>query len=262
MDGRLSCRGPGNPRWRPPSPEFPSASGSWEKPASAWSTICASASADWRAWSTVAWPLLCPGMRMRLRACRCRNSRSRGRNWRRGAKGWGSHPMAVVRWWHSRRGRSGHPSAGPPPYYADLAQRLAAEGAWVWIIGGPGEKEIAAQIVRTHQGGIRDLTGPDLRNAILALAAANAAVSNDSGLLHVAAALGTPAVGIFGPTSPWHWAPLNPIAAVIETTSELPCRPCHKPVCRLGHHLCMRDISVDQVSAAIRQATLALPAAP
>ena len=100
------------------------------------------------------------------------------------------------------------------------------------------------------------------RNAIFALAAANAAVSNDSGLLHVAAALGTPAVGIFGPTSPWHWAPLNPIAAVIETTSELPCRPCHKPVCRLGHHLCMRDISVDQVSAAIREATLALPAAP
>jgi heptosyltransferase-2 len=150
----------------------------------------------------------------------------------------------------------------PTPYYADLAQRLAADGAWVWIIGGPGEKEIAAQIVRTQQGGIRDLTGPDLRNAILALAAAKAAVSNDSGLLHVAAALGTPAVGIFGPTSPWHWAPLNPIAAVIETTSELPCRPCHKPVCRLGHHLCMRDISVDQVSAAIRQATLALPAAP
>ena len=150
----------------------------------------------------------------------------------------------------------------PAAYYADLAQRLAAEGTWVWIIGGPGEKEIAAQIVRTHQGGIRDLTGPDLRNAILALAAANTAVSNDSGLLHVAAALGTPAVGIFGPTSPWHWAPLNPIAAVIETTSELPCRPCHKPVCRLGHHLCMRDISVDQVSAAIRQATLALPAAP
>ena len=105
----------------------------------------------------------------------------------------------------------------PTAYYADLAQRLAAEGAWVWVIGGPGEKEIAAQIVRTHQGGIRDLTGPDLRNAILALAAANAAVSNDSGLLHVAAALGTPAVGIFGPTSPWHWAPLNPIAAVIET---------------------------------------------
>ena len=101
---------------------------------------------------------------------------------------------------------------------------------------------------------VRDLTGPDLRNAILALASATVAISNDSGLLHVAAALGTPAIGIFGPTSPWHWAPLNPIAAVIETAGELPCRPCHKPVCRLGHHRCMRDISVDQVAVSIRQA--------
>ena len=149
----------------------------------------------------------------------------------------------------------------PVAYYADLAQRLAAEGTWVWVIGGPGEREIAAQIVRSGWGDIRDLTGPDLRNAILALAVANTAVSNDSGLLHVAAALGTPAVGIFGPTSPWHWAPLNPIA-VIETASTLPCRPCHKPVCRLGHHLCMQDISVDQVGTAIRQATLTVPAAP
>ena len=150
----------------------------------------------------------------------------------------------------------------PAAYYAELAQRLAAEGTWVWVIGGPGEREIAAQIVRSDRGDIRDLTGPDLRNAILALAAASTAVSNDSGLLHVAAALGTAAVGIFGPTSPWHWAPLNPIAAVIETASQLPCRPCHKPVCRLGHHLCMRDISVDQVETAIRQAALTVPVAP
>jgi heptosyltransferase-2 len=150
----------------------------------------------------------------------------------------------------------------PAAYYAELAQRLAAEGTWVWVIGGPGETEIAAEIVRSDRGDIRDLTGPDLRNAILALAAASTAVSNDSGLLHVAAALGTAAVGIFGPTSPWHWAPLNPIAAVIETASQLPCRPCHKPVCRLGHHLCMRDISVDQVETAIRQATLTMPVAP
>jgi heptosyltransferase II len=150
----------------------------------------------------------------------------------------------------------------PAAYYTDLARGLAAEGALVWVIGGPGEKEIAAQIVRADPDDIRDLTGPDLRNAILALAAANTAVSNDSGLLHVAAALGTPAVGIFGPTSPWHWAPLNPIAAVIETKTDLPCQPCHKPVCRLGHHLCMRDISVDQVGTAIRQATRAVPASP
>jgi heptosyltransferase-2 len=140
----------------------------------------------------------------------------------------------------------------PAAAYADLARRLAAEGHWIWVIGGPSEKELAAEIA--DGANIRDLTGPDLRNAILALAAATVAASNDSGLLHVAAALGTPAIGIFGPTSPWHWAPLNPIAAVIETAGELPCRPCHKPFCRFGHHRCMRDISVERVAISIRQA--------
>jgi heptosyltransferase-2 len=142
------------------------------------------------------------------------------------------------------------------PYYRELGRELAAEGSVVWVIGGPGEKELAADIVQADPANIRDLTGADLRNAILALAAANAAVSNDSGLLHVAAALGTPAVGVFGPTSAWHWAPLNPIAAVIEATAELPCRPCHKPVCRLGHHRCMRDIAPERVAAATRNILL------
>ena len=150
----------------------------------------------------------------------------------------------------------------PSAYYANLAQCLAAEGNAIWVVGGPGERQLATEIARPGRGDIRDLTGPDLRNAILALAAADAAVSNDSGLLHVAAALGTPAVGIFGPTSPWHWAPLNPIAAVIEAASALPCRPCHRPVCRLGHHLCMRDIPSEQVAVAIRQVLAAAPARP
>jgi heptosyltransferase-2 len=83
-------------------------------------------------------------------------------------------------------------------------------------------------------------------------------VSNDSGLLHVAAALGTPSIGIFGPTSPWHWAPLNPLAATIEASTELPCRPCHKPVCRLVHHRCMRDITPDEVFAATYHAVAAV----
>jgi heptosyltransferase-2 len=133
--------------------------------------------------------------------------------------------------------------------FAELARRLTAEGAQVWILGGPGEKDLAAAIAGASQANARDMTGPDLRNAILALAAADVAVSNDSGLLHVAAAIGTPSIGIFGPTSPWHWAPLNPLAAVVETTAELSCRPCHKPTCRMGHHQCMRDIAADRVVA-------------
>jgi len=103
----------------------------------------------------------------------------------------------------------------PETSYAELAKRLAGEGIAAWVLGGPGEKE-TAQVITGGGQFARDLTGNDLRNAILALAAADGTVSNDSGLLHVAAAIGTPAVGLFGPTSAWHWAPLNPIAATIE----------------------------------------------
>jgi heptosyltransferase-2 len=148
----------------------------------------------------------------------------------------------------------------PAGAYANLARRLTAEGFGVWVVGGPEEKSLAAEIVGNTPA--RDLTGTDLRTAILALAGAAAAVSNDSGLLHVAAALGTPAIGIFGPTSPWHWAPLNPLAATIEATTKIDCRPCHKPVCRLMHHRCMREISSEQVFAAVSHALAPLvPAA-
>lgn len=138
--------------------------------------------------------------------------------------------------------------------FAALAQQLSAQGVEVWILGGPDEKALAAEIAGAGQANARDMTGPDLRNAILALAAADVAVSNDSGLLHVAAATGTRSIGIFGPTSPWHWAPLNPLAAVVETANPLSCRPCHKPTCRMRHHQCMRDIAADRVLALTMEA--------
>ena len=116
------------------------------------------------------------------------------------------------------RARRGRPAKRwPVDSYAELAHDgSTARRKPVWVLGGPGEKRARGRDRRAPAPRVRDLTGTDLRNAILALAAADAAVSNDSGLLHVAAAIGTPAIGIFGPTSPWHWAPLNPLAAVIE----------------------------------------------
>ncbi len=171
-------------------------------------------------------------------------------------------PQEEVEAWRKRRGLNadnrpvvalapgavGPSKRWPSAAYAELARRLIAQGFAVWVLGGPDEKALAGEIVGETPA--HDLTGRDLRDAILALAAASAAVSNDSGLLHVAAALGTPSIGIFGPTSPWHWAPLNPLAGIVETTSKLPCRPCHKPVCRLAHHRCMRDIGPEQVLTA------------
>jgi heptosyltransferase-2 len=177
-------------------------------------------------------------------------------------------PAAAAAEWRARRGLAddGRPVVAfapgavgpakrwPVAYFAELAKSLTAEGCSVWVLGSPAEAPLAKKIVDAAGTNARDLTSDDLRNAILALKLASACVSNDSGLVHVSAAIGTPTIGIFGPTSAWHWAPLNPLAATIETTTDVPCRPCHKPVCRLEHHRCMRDIPAAQVLPAVHRA--------
>jgi heptosyltransferase II len=178
-------------------------------------------------------------------------------------------PRAEVEAWCARHGVGAHLAAvalapgavgpakrWPVEAFAALARRLTQSGLAVWVLGGPNEQPLAAKIVEHGGPQVRDFTGADLREAIFALAAASTAVSNDSGLLHVAAALGTASIGLFGPTSPWHWAPLNPLAAAIEPLFELSCRPCHKPTCAMGHHRCLREVKDLQVFEAVR-ATLA-----
>ena len=141
-------------------------------------------------------------------------------------------------------------SVGPSKrwsYYAEAARTFSEQGLEVWIVGGPNEKAVAAEIVNVAGPRVRDLTGTDLRNGIMALAAAKTVISNDSGLMHIAAAIGTPTIGVFGPTSPYHWAPLNGLAATIKRATDLPCQPCHKPICMQNDHHCMRDIPVTEV---------------
>ena len=134
-------------------------------------------------------------------------------------------------------------------YYGEAARLLAERGLDVWVVGGPGEKAMAQEMVAAGGPRVRDLTGTDLRNGILAMAAASVAISNDSGLMHIAAGLGTPTMGIFGPTSPYLWAPLNGLAATVQTTTQLSCQPCQRTVCTMNDHRCMRDISAAEVVA-------------
>jgi heptosyltransferase-2 len=139
-------------------------------------------------------------------------------------------PGSEVDNWLARNGlrRSGRPvvalapgAVGPgkawsPQNYAALAKTMAEQGADIWVLGGPAEQTIAAEIAAAGGPSVSNLTGNDLRNAIVALAAADLAVTNDSGLMHISAAIGTPTIAIFGPTSPRLWAPLNPLSAILE----------------------------------------------
>jgi heptosyltransferase II len=131
--------------------------------------------------------------------------------------------------------------------YAELARRLTAAGIGVWVLGGPNEAPFAREIVAAAGDGARDLTGNDLRDAVIALAAVDAAVSNDSGLMHVAAAIGIPTVALFGPTDPRLWGPLNPLAAAIEPPSDRPCPRCARRNCDDVRHRDVDEITVDRV---------------
>ena len=151
-------------------------------------------------------------------------------------------------------GAVGEGKAWPPGHYAALARALATDGATVWLLGGPNERPLAKEIAAAGGNKVRDLTNSDLRVAVLAMAAADAAVTNDSGLMHVSAAIGTPTVAIFGPTSPWHWKPLNPIAAILEPPGDDAARERARTE---GNdavaHRRTADVAVDTVLAAVRE---------
>jgi heptosyltransferase-2 len=150
-------------------------------------------------------------------------------------------------------GAVGAAKAWPPEHYAALARALVDDGASVWVLGGPNETPIAQRIAQVAGPRARDLTSNDLRNAILALAAADVSVTNDSGLMHVSAAIGAPTIAIFGPTSPWHWKPLNPLAAILEPPGDETARALARKIGNAAvKHRRTADVSVERVLAGVR----------
>jgi len=141
----------------------------------------------------------------------------------------------------------------PLAHYARLAALLAERGHAVWIAGGRDEKPLA-EAIRASAPAARDLTHLDLGDGALALGEADAAVSNDSGALHMAAAFGTPTLALFGPTDPAAWMPLNKSAKALLADEPLDCRPCAAHDCPLGHHKCLVDLAPQAVFAEVERA--------
>jgi lipopolysaccharide heptosyltransferase II len=135
----------------------------------------------------------------------------------------------------------------PLPYYAELAQGLAARGFAVWIVGSAKDKEIGDRIVGLGNADAQNLCGrTDLGEAIALLSCASLVISNDSGLMHLAAALDRTMLAIFGSSSPQFTPPLSDKAQVIRL--DLPCSPCFKRECPLGHFNCMMQLTPDRVA--------------
>lgn len=135
----------------------------------------------------------------------------------------------------------------PPHYYAELAQYLRAQGYAIWLIGSPKDKEVADKIVALGNEPCRNLCGvTDLREAINLLSVADLVVSNDSGLMHIAAALDRPMLAIFGSSSPQFTPPLSTQAQVLKL--DIDCSPCFKRECPLGHFNCMIKLTPKDVA--------------
>lgn len=140
----------------------------------------------------------------------------------------------------------------PATHFADIANQKLNEGWQVWIFGSPKDKPVADEIMALTNQRCIHLTGRTrLDEAIDLLALASLVVSNDSGLMHIAAALQRPLVALYGPTSAQFTPPLHPKAKML--TLKLPCQPCFKRECPLKHQRCMRDLQPNKVLNAMTE---------
>lgn len=135
----------------------------------------------------------------------------------------------------------------PAEHFAALAKRLDAAGFAVWVLGSAKEAALGAAICAGTNA--RNLCGEtSLTDAIDLLHEAQVAVSNDSGLMHMAAACDCRVVAIYGSSSPRMTPPLTERAHVVREPQ--PCSPCFARTCRFGHYDCLKKIDVERVAAA------------
>ena len=138
----------------------------------------------------------------------------------------------------------------PAEHFGALAKLAADKGYAVWLIGSPKDAAIGDAIVNASGGTCINLCGrTSLEDAIDLIGIAALVVTNDSGLMHVAAALDRPTVALYGSSSPAFTPPLSNHAKIIKI--DIPCSPCFKRDCPLGHTNCLVTLEPARVLAAL-----------
>ena len=136
----------------------------------------------------------------------------------------------------------------PAAYFAEVARHKLEEDWQVWIFGGKNDQDIAAEIQRLTNDACVDLTGKtNLEEAIDLLALATVVVSNDTGLMHIAASLKRPLIVIYGSSSPQFTPPLTKDVQILSL--NLSCSPCFKRKCPLKHYQCLQNLKPHMVQS-------------
>ena len=144
----------------------------------------------------------------------------------------------------------------PLAYYRELAGKLVANGRQVWLLGSEKDRQAGEKITgdSDFQAGIVNLCGStQLVDTIDLLDCASTVVSNDSGLMHIAAAVGVEVNVIYGSSTPEYTPPLTTQDRKKIFYLGLDCSPCFKRVCPLGHTRCLHDIHADDIAQSILQ---------
>lgn len=137
----------------------------------------------------------------------------------------------------------------PLAHFRELAQRCTAANYQVWILGSAKESA-AGEFIAQGVADVHNLCGKtNLVDAVDLLAMSRYAVTNDSGLMHIACATGVTVVALYGSSTPHYTPPLSASAKVIY--HALPCSPCFARTCRFGHTNCLTQIQVDEVMEAL-----------
>jgi heptosyltransferase-2 len=144
----------------------------------------------------------------------------------------------------------------PAEYYAEVAEMRIRQGWQVWLFGSKKDFPVGESIRERLIPGLREeasnLSGDtSLAEAIDLMSCADAVVSNDSGLMHVAAALNRPLVAVYGSTSPGFTPPLADQVEIVRLGLE--CSPCFERTCRFGHYNCMRQLEPAPVLEALQR---------
>lgn len=144
----------------------------------------------------------------------------------------------------------------PEKYYAEVAAHRLTLGWQVWLMGSEKDKAVAGAIIEMLPEHLRqqchNLAGvTKLEDAIDLLSVCDAVVSNDSGLMHISAALNRPLVVVYGSTSPGFTPPLNERVAIVSIPVD--CGPCFKRECPLGHMKCLNDLPPQRMITALEK---------